>query len=46
MGRNTHTNRKIWASEKVLENLQTAIICPIHNKGDKIGVPVVEGYLL
>jgi len=36
MGRNAHTNKKIWTSEKMPENWPTAIMCPIRNKGDKM----------
>ena len=26
----------VWASEKMPENWQPAIICPVHKKGDKL----------
>ena len=26
----------IWENEKIPEELQTAIVCPIHKKGDKL----------
>jgi hypothetical protein len=36
MGRNAHTSKKIWASDKMPEIWQIAVMCPIRNKGDKM----------
>jgi hypothetical protein len=43
MGRNSHTNRKRWRSDKMPENWQMAIICPYGIMEIKCSVAIVEG---